>query len=73
VRISKYAVKCLGCGTELTVYPRHIQHKEPIPCPECGRRNSADEYDLTEQIEAERRKLERMMSRNPIGDVDVKR
>jgi DNA-directed RNA polymerase subunit RPC12/RpoP len=58
MRISKYTAKCLRCGTELTVYPRHIEHKEPIVCPGCGRRNSADEFDFSDQMAAQRKDLE---------------
>ncbi|MBI4415713.1 MAG: hypothetical protein HY557_01860 [Euryarchaeota archaeon] len=42
------------------MYPRHIEHKEPIVCPSCGRRNSADEFDFRDQMEKERASLERM-------------
>jgi len=63
VRVSKFAVKCLGCGTTLTIYPRHVHHKEPIPCPECGRRNSADEYDLKEQVLADSRELAELLKK----------
>ncbi len=58
MRISKYMAKCLRCGTELTVYPRHIEHKEPIVCPNCGRRNSADEFDFSDQMDSQRKDLE---------------
>jgi len=63
VKISKFTVKCLGCGKELTIYPRHIQHKEPIPCPECGRRNSVDEYDLTEQLQKDSQELLKLLKK----------
>jgi DNA-directed RNA polymerase subunit RPC12/RpoP len=63
MRLTKYAAKCLRCGTELTVYPRHIEHKEPIVCPSCGRRNSADEFDFTEQIAAHRKELEGLLGK----------
>ncbi len=61
MRISKYSAKCLKCGAELTIYPRHIEHHEPIVCPSCGRRNSADEFDLRDQIAAERKELQRIL------------
>lgn len=57
IRITKYRANCIRCGAELTVYPRHIEHKEPIVCPSCGRRNSADEFDFSDQIAAEREAL----------------
>lgn len=41
---------CPRCGAELTIYPRHVSHREPIVCPRCGRRNSSDELDLGDQI-----------------------
>jgi len=63
MRITKYTAKCLRCGTELTVYPRHIEHKEPIVCPSCGRRNSADEFDFKEQIATIKRELERLIGK----------
>lgn len=61
MRITKYVVNCLGCRESLTLYPRHIEHKEPIPCPKCGRRNSADEFDLKDQMAAETRALEKLL------------
>lgn len=63
MRVTKYSAHCLRCGTELTVYPRHIEHKEPIVCPTCGRRNSADEFDLRDQIAAKRQELEGLFKR----------
>lgn len=63
MRITKYAAKCLRCGTELTVYPRHIEHKEPIVCPSCGRRNSSDEFDFSDQMAAQRKELEALFRR----------
>ena len=63
MRISRYTVKCVRCGTELKVYPRHIEHKEPIVCPSCGRRNSADEYDFKDQMAVHRRELEQLLKR----------
>lgn len=61
IRITKYRAKCLKCGTELTVYPRHIEHKEPIVCPSCGRRNSSDEFDFSEQMAVERERLQKLL------------
>ena len=52
MRITKCSAKCPRCGTDLTIYPRHIEHHEPVVCPTCGRRNSADEFDLRDQIAA---------------------
>ena len=57
IRITKYRANCRKCGAELTIYPRHIEHHEPIVCPNCGRRNSADEFDLKDQIREEREEL----------------
>ncbi len=57
IRITKYRANCLKCGTELAIYPRHIEHHEPIVCPSCGRRNSADEFDLRDQIRDEQARL----------------
>ena len=61
MRITKYTVNCLKCGEALRLYPRHIEHKEPIPCPQCGRRNSADEFDLKAQMAAEAQALESLL------------
>ncbi len=63
IRVSKYRANCLKCGTELTVYPRHIEHHEPIVCPTCGRRNSADEFDFREQVRAERESLKKILEK----------
>jgi len=63
MRITKYTAKCLRCGAELTVYPRHIEHKEPIVCPSCGRRNSADEFDFRDQMDAHRKELENLLGK----------
>lgn len=61
MRITKYTANCLRCGAELTVYPRHIEHKEPIVCPSCGRRNSSDEFDLRNQVLEERKRLRELV------------
>lgn len=50
MRVAKMTASCPRCGASLTIYPRHVSHKEPIVCPECGRRNSADELDLEDEI-----------------------
>ena len=63
MRITKYAAKCLRCVADLTVYPRHIEHKEPIVCPNCGRRNSADEFSFKEQVAAVKEELERLLGK----------
>jgi DNA-directed RNA polymerase subunit RPC12/RpoP len=63
IRITKYRANCLKCGTEVTVYPRHIEHHEPIVCPSCGRKNSADEFDLRDQIATEQRELRKLFRR----------
>lgn len=63
MRITKYRANCVKCGAELTIYPRHIDHHEPIVCPSCGRRNSADEFDLRPQIQRERAALKKLVSR----------
>jgi len=55
----------MRCGAELTIYPRHIEHHEPIVCPACGRRNSADEFDLREQIRAEQDRLRDLVRKKP--------
>ncbi len=47
----------------LTIYPRHIEHHEPIVCPSCGRRNSADEFDLREQIREHAEELKKLLSK----------
>lgn len=65
MRVSKFPVKCLGCGAELTVYPRHILHHEPLPCPKCGRRNSPDEYDLKDAVVADSRDLAALLKKKP--------
>ena len=63
IRITKYRANCRKCGTELTIYPRHVEHHEPIVCPSCGRRNSADEFDLRDQIATEQRELRKLFRR----------
>lgn len=63
MRVTKYRANCLKCGAGLTVYPRHIEHHEPIPCPSCGRRNSADEFDFREQMAKEREDLRGLVRR----------
>ena len=63
MRVTKYRASCLRCGAELAVYPRHIEHKEPIMCPSCGRRNSSDEFDFRDQIAAERRDLKGLVGK----------
>ena len=63
MRVTKYRANCLKCGAELTVYPRHIEHHEPIPCPSCGRRNSADEFDFREQMAKESEDLRGLVRR----------
>lgn len=63
MRVTKYRANCPKCGAELTVYPRHIEHHEPIPCPSCGRLNSAGEFDFREQMAAERDALREIVRR----------
>lgn len=63
IRITKYRANCLRCGAMLTIYPRHIEHHEPIVCPSCGRRNSADEFDLREQIREHAEELKKLLSK----------
>ena len=65
IRITKYRANCLKCGAELTIYPRHIEHHEPIVCPHCGRMNSADEFDLRKQVKNERAALEKILGKKP--------
>ena len=61
MRVSKYTVRCIRCGKELVLYPRHIQHHEPIPCGNCRRLNSADEYDLSAELAKEAEALRRLI------------
>ena len=65
MRITKFSAKCPRCGGDLTIYPRHIEHHEPVVCPQCGRFNSADEFDLRDQIAAAVREAKRIAGREP--------
>jgi len=63
IQITRYRANCLKCGTELVVYPRHIEHHEPIVCPNCGRRNSSDEFDLRDQVREEQARLRGLLQK----------
>lgn len=63
IRITRYRANCPKCGSELAIYPRHIEHHEPVVCPSCGRKNSADEFDLRDQVREQRAALRRILGR----------